>query len=166
MSLFISESARHTHPVDIIEQLASHNEWAFDRAADDEISITVSGGWTDYQISFTWLEDVESLHLACAFEFNCRDRRRNELLRLVSMINEQLWIGHFGLWETENMVLFRHALLLSGGLQPTPAQCEALLNAAITSCERYYQSFQFVLWSGKTAPEALEGALFETAGEA
>jgi hypothetical protein len=41
-----------------------------------------------------------------------------------------------------------------------------VLNAAVTACERYYQSFQFVMWAGKTAREALESAMFETVGEA
>jgi hypothetical protein len=84
----------------------------------------------------------------------------------VSLINEQLWVGHFGLWESENVVIFRHAIILSGGAEPTPQQCEAVLKAAVTACERYYQSFQFVMWAGKTAREALESAMFETIGEA
>ena len=58
------------------------------------------------------------------------------------------------------------AIILSGGAEPTPQQCEAVLKAAITACERYYQSFQFVMWAGKTAREALESAMFETVGEA
>ena len=37
---------------------------------------------------------------------------------------------------------------------------------AIESCERYFQAFQFVVWAGKDAVEALEGVLFETVGEA
>jgi hypothetical protein len=40
------------------------------------------------------------------------------------------------------------------------------LKAAVDACERYYQAFQFVLWAGKTAREAIEGVLFVTEGEA
>ena len=40
------------------------------------------------------------------------------------------------------------------------------IKAAIDACERYYQAFQFVVWAGKNAREALEGALLETVGEA
>ena len=62
--------------------------------------------------------------------------------------------------------MFRHALLLAGGVQPNGRQCESLLGVAIDACDRYYQAFQFVLWAGKTPREALETALFETVGEA
>jgi hypothetical protein len=45
-------------------------------------------------------------------------------------------------------------------------QCEALLDAALDTSERYFQAFQFVVWAGKSAREALDAAMFETAGEA
>jgi hypothetical protein len=168
MSLYIAEdfSRRSEHPVDVVEQLAGKNGWSFDRGGDDEITITVGGGRSDYHVSFTWLDEVESLHLACAFDVKLNDRRRPEMLKLITLINEQMWIGHFGIWDMESMVIFRHAMLLSGGAQPTAPPCEAILQAAIGACERYYQSFHFVLWAGKTAQEALEFALFETRGEA
>jgi hypothetical protein len=57
-------------------------------------------------------------------------------------------------------------MLLAGGAQPNDAQCEAILSSALEACERYYQSFQFVVWGGKTASEALEGAMFDTRGHA
>ena len=37
---------RAEHPVDVVERLAALNDWAFDRADEDEISILVSGAWT------------------------------------------------------------------------------------------------------------------------
>ncbi len=41
-----------------------------------------------------------------------------------------------------------------------------MLKSAVDACERYYQAFQFVLWAGKPAREALDAVLFETEGEA
>lgn len=157
---------RQEHPLDTIERLAALNDWSFDRGEDDELSLTVSGGWSEYHVSFTWMDDVEALHLACAFDLKAPKRRRNELLCLISLVNEQLWMGHFDLWTRENVVMYRHTLPLAGGAEPNPAQCATLLKSAIEACDRYYQAFQFVLWAGKTPREALDGALFETEGEA
>jgi hypothetical protein len=36
----------------------------------------------------------------------------------------------------------------------------------LDACERYYQAFQFVLWAGKSATEALDAVMFETSGQA
>lgn len=157
---------RAEHPLDIVERLACMKDWSFDRAELDEMSVAVAGRWAEYHIAYTWIENVEALHVACAFDIKVPDRRRNEVMQLISLANEQLWVGHFDLWSAENVVMFRHALLLAGGAEPTNGQCETLLKAAIDACERYYQAFQFVLWAGKTAREAIEGVLFVTQGEA
>lgn len=160
------ETGRAEHPVDIVERTAALNHWAFERSDADEISIAMNGGWTEYQASFTWLEDMESLHLGCAFDLRVPEARRTEVLRLIAHINEQLWVGHFDLWPSENVVMFRHSLLLTGNIIASADQCEAMMRIALSSCEQYYQAFQFVVWAGKSAREALSCAMFDTVGEA
>ncbi len=64
------------------------------------------------------------------------------------------------------MVMFRHALVLAGGVSASGRQCEAVLGAALDSAERYFPAFQFVVWAGKSPREAMDSAMFETAGEA
>lgn len=166
MSFLPVESSRAEHPVDVVERIASFHDWAFDRDDEDEISISVGGGYSEYHVAFTWLSDVEALHVGCAFDLKVPERRKSVILALVALINEQLWIGHFDLWSTQNVVMFRHSLLMSGGADPDGRQCEAILKMAVETCDRYYQAFQFVLWAGKSAREALDGAMFETEGEA
>ncbi|SEP36934.1 hypothetical protein SAMN04487843_11359 [Methylobacterium sp. ap11] len=164
--LTIDDLTRAEHPLDVVERLASLRDWIFDRAETDEMSVAVAGRWAEYHVAFTWIEDVEALHVASAFDLKVPDRRRNEVLRLVSLVNEQLWVGHFDLWNSEHVVMFRHSLVLTGGAEPTNGQCEAMLKTAVEACERYFQAFQFVIWAGKTAREALDAVLFETEGEA
>jgi hypothetical protein len=168
MSLLTAETAtdRAEHPVDIVERLAALNEWVFNRDDDDEISISVTGTWADYHMAFTWLPQLETLHIGCAFDLKVPERRRQELLTLVSTLNEQIWVGHFELWAGEGVVMFRQALILAGGAMPNSRQCEVVLSNALENCERYYQAFQFVVWAGKTVREALEAAMFETHGHA
>ena len=166
MTFIDIEEERQSHPVDVIEHIAGLNNWTFERAGDDEITISVAGGWSEYHVSFSWIEDKEAIHLACAFDLKIPEPRVVEVMRLLTMVNEQMWIGHFDLWASEGVIMFRQALLLSGGVEPNAQQVERLLVTAIEACDRYFQAFQFVVWAGKSASEALEGALFETAGEA
>jgi len=77
-----------------------------------------------------------------------------------------MWVGHFDLWTQDGIVMYRHALVLAGGVAASSRQCESLLGTALDACERYFPAFQFVVWAGKSAREALESAMFETAGEA
>ena len=157
---------RPEHPVDVVERLAALNEWAFDRADEDEISILVAGVWANYEVAFTWLPDMESLHVSCSFDLKIPQRKRVDVGSLVQMINEQLWLGHFDLWSRDDIVMFRHAHCLAGGAQASDSQCGTIVKAALAACENYYQAFQFVLWAGQSAKEALELAMFETRGNA
>ena len=122
----LSEHPR-TNPLDVVERIAAINDWSFERAGDDEITMLVGGKWTDYQVSFTWMHDIEALHLACAFDLKVPERRRDEVQKLIALVNEQMWIGHFDLWTQDGMVMFRHALVLAGGVEATSQQCQALL---------------------------------------
>ena len=156
---------RISHPVDLIESLALQNGWPYERSCEDELTLYIDGSWCDYQLSINWREDIESLHLACAFDLKISTARLNEIYRLIAKINEQLWVGHFDFWSDENLLIYRHALLLND-TEPNVEQCEALMSTALESCEAYYQAFQFVVWAGSDASVALATTMFETKGQA
>ncbi len=166
MSLQDFDYERSANPLDAVEQVAAVNDWAFERPGEDEIAILVAGLWTDYSMSFSWAEDVESMHLSCAFDMRVPERRHIETLKLISRINQHLMVGHFDLWFENGMVVYRQALPLSGGVSANDSQIQFLLGSSLEACERYYQAFQFVVWAGKPASEALDSVLFETHGEA
>jgi hypothetical protein len=166
MSLIDIAQDQRANPLDVVERMASGNDWSFERAGEDEITLLVTGKWTDYQVSFTWMHDIEALHLACAFDLKIPELRLGEVQQLIGLINEQLWVGHFDVWTKNGIVMFRHALVLAGGVDASNRQCEAVLGSALDACERYFPAFQFVVWAGKPAREAINAAMFETAGEA
>lgn len=166
ISLLEVESERLSHPVDVIEYVANMRDWNFERTGDDEIAIAVTGHWANYHISYAWMEDFEALHFACAFDVKVSKKRLVELTKLLALVNEQLLMGHFDFWEQEGAIMFRQSLLLAGSAEVTEEQIDVLLTSAVEICETYYQAFQAVLWSGATAREAVEHAMFETVGEA
>ncbi|MCD2173700.1 YbjN domain-containing protein [Rhizobium sp. C4] len=166
MSLIDVQIARQSNPVDMIEFVAANNDWSFERSGEDEISMSVGGRWADYNVSFSWMEEFEALHLACAFDLKVPQSRVNEVIRLLSIVNGQVLMGHFDIWRHEDAIIFRQSLLLAGGAEPTDRQVEVLLSNALDSCEAYFQAFQFVVWSGMDAQDAVDAVLFETAGEA
>lgn len=166
MTLIDMDIERATNPVDDIEQIALSNDWTFERSSEEEITISVSGHWCEYHVSFTWMEEFEALHLAAAFDLKVTEPRHTEVVRLLALVNERLWMGHFDLWSKEGVVIFRDTQLVPPDSMPTAGHIEMLLTHAIETCERHYQAFQFVVWAGKSAVESLDSALFETVGEA
>jgi len=154
---------RIINPIDLIEETAHDHDWAYDRQCDDELTMVVKGSWSDFHVSLNWRDDLETLHVASAFELKVPESRLNEIFRLIAIIYEQLWIGHFDYWRHEGLIMFRHGLLLNDA-EATHAQCDALLKAALEAGERYYQAFQFVVWAGKPSRDALASTMFETQG--
>ena len=159
------EHAALEHPIDLLERAVEENGWPFERSATDEINLSVAGRWCDYHFCFTWREDLKSLHVAVNFDMRVSRERRSEIAELLMSINAQLWLGHFDLWADDGVVMFRHALIFPDS-QVSPAQCEGMLHLAIEACEHYYPAFQFVLWGGKSAKEAITAAVLECAGQA
>ena len=166
MSLLEGTIDSRINPLGVVEDIAANNNWAFERSGEDEVTIVSKGDWTDYQLSFTWMNEIEALHLACAFDLKIPAARRAEVQRLMAAINKQMWVGHFDIWTHTGMIMFRQALVLPDGLTATTAQCESMLVGAIHACERYYPAMQFVVWAGKNAEEAMSAAMFDTMGEA
>jgi hypothetical protein len=165
MPLIEGFEERHS-PLEVVEHMAAANNWPFERSAESEIALVVTGKRANYQISFSWMEDIEVLHVACAFEMKVPQLRLSEVQRLIAGINEQLWIGHFDVWTQNGVVMFRHGLILGGGVAVTGRQCEVALSSALDTCERFYPAFQFVVWAGKTGREAIDSVTIETYGEA
>lgn len=159
-------ASQPVNPLDILEQVITAESWPFERSCEDELNISVSGQWCDYQLTFNWREDLEALHLACAFDIKVPADKRVQIFELLASINEQMWIGHFDLWSEEGMLLFRHGVLMNGGAEVTTDQCEGLVRLAIEACERYFPAFQFVIWAGKTPQDAIASCMFDVEGHA
>lgn len=158
-------------PIDMLEHYFNGNDWAYERDGDEEIVTTIRGSWSEYELRALWHEDDQVLQFIAMLGVNkgatlLDDGARHHLYEALSMVNEHLWIGHFEAWSADGALVFRHAALLDGAGSLSFSQAEALVNAAINECERYYPVFQFVLWGGKTAHEALASAMIETEGEA
>ena len=159
-STFVDERARdpNTDPLEVVERMAAANNWFFERAVEDEITLIVTGKWTNYHVSFTWMNEIDVLHLACAFDIRVPEPRLPEVQQLIVLINEQLWVGHFDVWKENGWVMFRQALVLAGGMPATGQQCEAALGLALEACERYFPAFHLVVWARKPARDAMDTA--------
>lgn len=154
------------NPIDLVEQMVCENDWPFERMGSDDLSVSVAGAWCDYHVAFGVTVPVAALTISAVFDFRVPKARRGELCQLLARVNERLWIGHFDLGSEEGVILYRHGVPLTGGARATQGQCEQMMQAALDACERFYPAFQFVLWGGKSADEAIEAALLDCQGEA
>jgi hypothetical protein len=150
----------------MLERTVEDNGWSFERSGRDELNLSVAGKWSDHHFSFSWREDLKSLHITSTFDMRVtEDVRRQNVADLLMYVNARLWIGHFDLWHEDGTIVFRHAMIFPGA-EASASQCEALLNLALEACEHYYPAFQYVLWGGKSAQDAVAAAVLECVGRA
>jgi hypothetical protein len=154
-------------PIDMLEHYFSAHGWTSERG-EDEIVASFQGSWAQYELRAIWRDEDNVLQFLALPDIRVASDKRSAVYETIGLINEQLWLGHFELWASSGLVLFRHAALLEGDEGPvlSLSQAETLVEAAIEECERFYPVFQFVLWAGKTPQEAIAAALIETQGEA
>ena len=92
--------------------------------------------------------------------------KRREVSLLLALLNEKMWLGHFDLSSDDGTPMFRHTLLLRGAGQVSVEQMEDLVEIALHESERFFPAFQFVIWGGKSAEDAVNCSLLDVAGEA
>jgi len=153
-------------PLDMLGHVFEACGWAHAFLGDDEVSADVPGSWATYQLRGAWRREDNVLQLLCLPDIRVAEDKRVAIHELLTLINEQVWLGHFDVWSTGRVLLFRHALLLGDEGLLSVAQAKAAVEAAVDECDRFYPAFQFILWGNKSPAEALASALVDTAGEA
>ena len=153
-------------PVDMLAALFEARGWNFEVTSEDEVSGEVQGSWAKYQIRGIWRSEDNVLQLLCLPDIRVTDEKRSHAYELLSLVNEQMWLGHFDIWSNGNVLLYRHGALLGDDGMLSIMQAQALVETAIDECDRFYPAFQFVLWGDKSPRSALDSALVDAAGEA
>jgi hypothetical protein len=154
------------HPIDIVEHLAAHHEWDFDRISDEQIAMAVEGQWRTYSITLAWSAYDETLRLICTFEMEPPAEKLPKLYELLNSVNDQCWAGAYTYWAEQKMMVYRYGLVLAGGQDASPEQIDTMIGAAVMSAERYYPAIQLLVWGDQTPKQALQVAIAEAYGHA
>jgi hypothetical protein len=139
-------------PIEVLEQYFEARGWACERTGDGEIVASATGSWAQYELRGVWRPEDQVLQFLAFPDIKVAPEQRSAIFEALSLINEQLWLGHFEMWSGSGLVVFRHSTILDA--------------RGDEECERFYPVFQFVLWGGKSPGEAIAAALIDTHGEA
>ncbi|KRS13155.1 diacylglyceryl transferase [Roseovarius atlanticus] len=154
------------HPIDIVEHLAEHHDWDFDRIGDDQIAMAVEGQWRTYSITLAWSAYDETLRMVCTFEMEPPEDKLPVLYHVLNDVNDQCWAGAFTFWAEQQLMVYRYGLVMAGAQAISPEQIDTLIGAAVMSAERFYPALQLVVWGDRTPKEAMQIAIGEAYGRA
>lgn len=164
IDLYISQDS--LHPIDMVETLAEHHAWDFDRMNEDQIAMAVEGQWRTYSLTLALDPFTSMLRLVCSFEMDPPEGAQGALYETLSRANDMVWSGAFSFWESQRLMVWRYGLVLAEDQPASIDQIERIIQAAITACERFYPAFQLVAWADHSAEDALRMALAEAVGRA
>lgn len=154
------------HPIDIVENIAAHHDWDFDRIGDDQIAMAIEGQWRTYSITLAWSGFDETLRMVCTFEMEPPEDKLPGLYELLNEMNDQCWAGAFTYWPEQKLMVYRYGLVLTGGQVAAPEQIDTIISAAVLSAERYYPAIQLNVWGGRSAKDSMQVAIAEAYGRA
>lgn len=154
------------HPIDIVETLAAHHDWDFDRIGDDQIAMAVEGQWRTYSITLAWSAYDQTLRMVCTFEMEPPRDVQPKLYEVLNLINDQCWCGAFTWWDEQKLMVYRYGLVVGDGQTATADQIDTMIGAAVMSAERYYPAIQLVTWAGREPADAMQVAMCEAYGRA
>lgn len=154
------------HPIDIVETLAAHHDWEFDRVTDDQIAMAVEGQWRTYSLTLAWSAQDETLRLICTFEMEPPTERMGALYDVLNRCNDMVWTGAFTYWAEQKLMVWRYGLCLAGGQIAGPEQIDRLISSAVMAAERFYPAFQLVSWADHSPADAMKVAIAEAYGRA
>ncbi len=159
-------SSESLHPIDMVETLAEHHAWDFDRMNEDQIAMAVEGQWRTYSVTLALDPYDNMLRLVCTFEMDPPEGAMAALYETLSHANDMVWSGAFSFWDSQRLMVWRYGLLLSEDQPAGIDQIERMIRTAITAAERFYPAFQLVAWADHSPEAALRLALAEAVGRA
>ncbi|WP_228243071.1 YbjN domain-containing protein [Porphyrobacter sp. GA68] len=140
--------------------------WTCRAASLEEVVGDVAASWGTYQLRFVRRRDDRVMQAICRPDITVTDCKVGVVSRLIALVNEQIWLGHFDLWSRGNVLVFRHAIVLGDEGEISLSQAQLLAETAIEECDRFYPAFQFALWGDRTPEDALAAAMVDAIGEA
>ena len=158
------------NPIEDIETFLLRTNWVSERVSRHELLINIKGNYCEYHTTVHWNPSQDILHFALSFSVGLSREplsptKEIALLKLLSLLNEVMAMGHFDLWREENSVVWRYGQIFSEE-NATSEYFSHIFRIAVDTCERHYPVFQFVLWAGQSPYEALQSVMFDTVGEA
>ena len=158
-------AAQEGEPLAMLRALFEARGWPCSDSGD-ELTGEIQGSWTKYHLRAMWRRGDQVLQMMCLPDIRVGAEKRAAAHELLSLVNEQTWLGHFDMWSNGGVLLYRSGTVLGEGGLLGLSQAQSLVEIAVEECDRFYPAFQFVLWGDMSPAEALSAAMVDAAGEA
>jgi len=166
MDIEFSKNISFRNPLDALEELICLKRWPCSRANEDELIAEIKSKLCPYRLYIAWSGEINTISLTITFDIKVPDSKRLESYELLSLINENMWIGHFDITSKAGIPAYRYTYLIKNKDIECIKIFDDIVNIGISQCEKYYPSFQMVLWEDYSPFLAAKTCIMETKGSA
>ena len=166
MDLELSRNPNFQNPLDAIEEIIFLKQWPCTRANDTELVSEIKGAHSLYRLYMVWSESIGAISITITFDLKVPEQLKFQIFELLSLINENLWMGHFDITSRAGIPAYRNTFLINNKNIENIRIMEDIVDIGINDCEKFYPSFQMVIWEGCSPNTAAATCLMETKGRA
>lgn len=139
-------------PLEALSEALTRQQWDHE-LTDGTLCTGVHRKGVYVPTTISWVEEVEVLHFVCLIECTPSELAVAEIEKLIDIINQKFYVGHFEYRPENGGVVFRYGCYVAEGEQ----SCDTMLVILETcgqSCACYAPAFKQVA-EGMTADAAL-----------
>ena len=155
-----------THPIDALELIAREENWEFVRDEDNEIIVTIDGGWKKYTVNAIWNVSRNLFKTSCAFEMMPPRKKLVKLYETINLVNISDIDGSFTYDSVEQLMNYNTNILLSDELIISNTELRDWVKSSTETAEKFYPTFQKSCWGEVMPKDAMSAAFGEIAGYA
>ena len=155
-----------THPIDALELIAHEENWEFARDDDNEIIVSIDGGWKKYTVSAIWNESRKLFTTICTFEMMPPRKKLVKLYEIINLVNSSDVDGSFTYNSGEQLMNYNTNILFSEELIISNTELRDWIKSSVETTEKFYPTFQKSCWGDVMPKDAMSAAFGKIAGHA
>ena len=155
-----------THPIDALELIAHEEKWEFVRDEDNEIIVTIDGGWKIYSVTGRWDMSRNLFKTICSFEMMPPRKKLVKLYETINLVNGSDVDGAFTYDNGQQMMNYHTNILFSDELIISNAELRDWIKSSVETTEKFYPTFQKSCWGEVMPKDAMSAAFGKIAGHA
>ncbi len=155
-----------THPIDALELIAHEENWEFVRDEDNEIIVTIDGGWKIYSVTARWDVSRNLFKTICSFEMMPPSKKLVKLYETINLVNGSDVDGAFTYDNCKQIMNYYTNILFSDELIISNTELRDWIKSSVETTEKFYPTFQKSCWGEVMPKDAMSAAFGKIAGHA
>ena len=155
-----------THPIDALELIAHEENWEFVRDEDNEIIVTIDGGWKIYSVTGRWDVSRNLFKTICSFEMMPPRKKLVKLYETINLVNGSDVDGAFTYDNVQKIMNYFTNILFSDELIISNTELRDWIMSSVETTEKFYPTFQKSCWGEVMPKDAMSAAFGKIAGHA